>query len=239
MEKAPFTGDVAVTLGRRRRRAPHVGHRALPITATSTFDGPVPIVKTFGFHVVRMSGGWTDLAPGRDDRASRRPTSTRCGAATGPVVAGRPTALARDPRRGRLRERMAIDRELGVVLRREQLDDAAGLVRRVEFTIVRRRPHREAPRTADSSSGPSTASAMGVAVPAPYRAPPRSTAATDASACTGGARSSRSSTATGCTALSVFEQPGQLDWEALPSAVGRSPSPGTGPAATCGRGAGS
>ena len=214
MATATFTGEVEVSWrdGATLRRT-SVGVRAAQ--GAIEFDGPVPIVKTLDAHFVRMAGGWSDLSPSAE---VGQPTTGKYAQrrGVGPVVAGRPTASLEILHDGSVRERMALDRDLGVVLRREQLDDRGVLVRRVEFTSFtpgattkqRGRPGQFRVDTASTMGG----------VPAPYRAP----ASLD-----GGYRRVgvyRRGDAVqvvygdGVYGLSVFEQPGRLNWDELPAA---------------------
>jgi hypothetical protein len=180
------------------------------------FDGPVPIVKTFASHLVRMSTGWSDLAPGDE---LGHPTTGKYSVrrTAGPEVTGRPTVAVEIRRGARLRERMALDQALGVVLRREQLDDAGRLVRRVEFTSFEPGPttrhfgHPSRPR-------PETPARMRADVPAPYRAP----VTLDEGYRRVGAYRRGAVVqivyGDGVYGLSVFEQPGHLAWDELPAA---------------------
>ena len=214
MAKATFTGDVAVSWRdgatlRRTSVAVRAEHGAIE------FDGPVPIVKTLDSYFVRMSGGWSDLAPNAE---TLQPTADKYTLRrdVGPAVAGRPTASLEILDGGRVRERVALDRELGVVLRREQFDDDGVVVRRVEFTSFT--PAMTAKRHGRPGAfRVETPSTMG-GVPAPYRAPV---------ALDGGYRRvgvyKRGPVVQvvygdGVYGLSVFEQPGRLNGDELPTA---------------------
>jgi hypothetical protein len=214
-EKASFNGSLAVTW------VDGAAVRETVVTVRCdhgemTIDGPVPIIKTFGFHVVRMSGGWTDLAPAG---AIRQPSTSKYTVrrGDGPVVAGRPTVALHVFHRARLRESVAVDRELGVVLRREQLDDRGALVRRVEFTSFE-------PNTGTTRSGmpkqfrAESASVMGSRVPAPYRAPATLDGGYERVGVYRRGSVIQVVYGDGVYGLSVFEQPGHLNWDALPTA---------------------
>jgi hypothetical protein len=214
MAEATFTGVVDVTwLDGSALRRTSVVVRA--DRGDIEFDGPVPIVKTFGAHFVRMSGGWSDLGPGLDlGQPTTDKYTVRRG--DGPAVAGRSTASLEILDGDRLRERMAIDREHGVVLRREQLDDRGRVLRRIEFTSFEPGTparHHETPKR----YLPEHASAMG-AVPAPYRAP----ATLDGDYRRVGVYRRGAVVQVvygdGVYGLSVFEEPGHLNWAALPAA---------------------
>jgi hypothetical protein len=214
MATASFSGVVVVTwLDGTTLRRTSVAVRA--DDGDIEFDGPVPIVKTPGAHFVRMAGGWSDLTPGAE---VSQPTTGKYALrrGVGPTVLARATDALEILDRGRTRERMAIDRELGVVLRREQFDDNGALVRRVEFSSFDPgsaakhygRPRQFRPEAASTMEG----------VPAPYRAPP---------SLGGGYRRvgvyRRDGVVQvvygdGVYGLSVFEQPGRLDWSGLPAA---------------------
>jgi sigma-E factor negative regulatory protein RseB len=214
MAEATFTGVVAVAWrdGTAMRRTSVVVRAD---QGDIEFDGPVPIVKTFGAHFVRMAGGWSDLGPGLDvGQPTTDKYTVRRG--EGPVVAGRPTASLEVLDGETLRERMAIDRENGVVLRREQLDDRGRVMRRIEFTSFEPGPparHRETP----PRYRPEHASAL-AAVPAPYRAP--TTLDGDYQRVGVYRRDSVVQVVygDGVYGLSVFEEPGHLNWAALPPA---------------------
>jgi hypothetical protein len=215
MAKATFTGRVVVSWA----DGATLRHTSVVVRADHgdiELDGPVPIVKTIGSHFVRMSGGWSDLAPG--EQAAQPATdkySVRRG--EGPLVAGRPTASLEILERGELRERLALDRELGVVLRREQLDDRGQLVRRVEFATFDPEPtaKHHGPPKRFRSEHPST---MGAAVPAPFRAPAALEGGYERVGVYRRGAVVQVVYGDGVYGLSVFEQPGQLDWDALPAA---------------------
>ena len=214
LAKASFSGRMVVSWrdgGALRRTSLMVRAK----TGELAFDGPVPIVKTFGSHFVRLSSGWSDLAPGKE---VAQPTTDKYTVRrdVGPVVAGRGTDLLEILDRGQLRERMALDHQLGVVLRREQFDDGGRLVRRVEFASFDATTPT-APRGRPQRYRSEQASTMGAAVPAPFRAP---------ASLAGGYRRVgvyvRDAVVhvvygDGMYGLSVFEQPGHLNWRELPT----------------------
>jgi hypothetical protein len=112
---------------------------------------------------------------------------------------------------------MATDRELGVVLRREQLGDRGELIRRVEFTSFEPRPgagRRGLPKHFRAES----ASVMGAGVPAPYRAPATLAAGYQRVGVYRRGSVVQVVYGDGVYGLSVFEQPGHLNWDALPAA---------------------
>jgi hypothetical protein len=220
-ERASFNGRLAVSWvdGSARHQTSvtmRCDHGAI------TIDGPVPIVKTLGSHLVRLSGGWTDLAPAGTVRQPATGKYTVRRASAPALVAGRPTDALEIFHGTRLRERMAIDHELGVVLRREQVGDRGEVVRRVEFTSFEPTPGATGGRVPKRYAAESS-SVMGTRVPAPYRAP--------ASLAGGYQRVGvyrRGAVVhvvygDGVYGLSVFEQPGRLDWDQLP-ATGRAPT---------------
>jgi anti-sigma factor RsiW len=214
LEAATFTGRMAVTWvdGARTHRTSvtlRADHGSIEV------DGPVPIVKGFGSHFVRMSSGWSDLAPVADIAQPATHKYAVHGLAEAAAVAGRPT-VALEVRIGdRLRERMWLDRELGVVLKREQFDDRGALARRVEFTSfasVAGDPHYGRPRR----FRPEEPSPMGASVRAPFRAPAVLDGGYHRVGVYRRGELMHVVYGDGVYGLSVFEQPGHLDWDGLP-----------------------
>lgn len=192
---------------------------------------------TVGDHGI-VSTGTRRLVRGRDDwlmvwntgEVSAYPSPEGKYALTvraGPEVAGRSTtvvdAVLADS--GTVRERLFVDDDSGLLLRREQLDERGRVVRAMGFTQIsepaasastgrlrapqpRMPEHRLAPRPVDRVSGPfraPTRAGNGYQLVGRYRHPDGTLQLlyTD-----------------GLLSMSVFEQRGRIDWGALPA--GRS-----------------
>jgi negative regulator of sigma E activity len=166
---------------------------------------------------VRMSTGWTSMWP--DAGVGRPPPDggAKYAVATtaGPAVAGRPTTGVEVRAGTRVRERLAVDTATGVLLRRQQLDDRGRVVRQLEFaTFEPTPPALHLPPQRFRADG--ATSTRAAALQAPYRAP--------ASLPRGYARLGTYRRADvlqvvygdGLYGLSVFEQPGRIDWSQLP-----------------------
>lgn len=133
----------------------------------------------------------------------------------GPVVAGRTTTLVTASASGRTVERLAVDTETGVVLRREQLDRRGAVTRAVSFTSIT--VYGGVTRVTGPPPARSATPSALASVPAPYRAPEH---AGDGFELVGRFRHDDGTVqlfySDGLVGLSVFEMPGTLDWDALP-----------------------
>jgi negative regulator of sigma E activity len=103
------------------------------------FDGAQPVIATPDGRLVLQASGWSLIAPSDPATVGQVPPLSDKFDTTvmvGPDVAGRPTLLM-DVRtlQGDTDERLYLDLETGLVLRREQIDDGHA-VRVVEFTSI-------------------------------------------------------------------------------------------------------
>jgi hypothetical protein len=103
------------------------------------FDGAQPLIATPDGRLVLQAGGWSLVAPGDPSTVGQAPPLADkfdMTAMVGPDVAGRPTLLV-DVRtlQGDTDERLYLDVDTGLVLRREQIDNGQA-VRIVEFTSI-------------------------------------------------------------------------------------------------------
>jgi negative regulator of sigma E activity len=165
-------------------------------------------------------GGWT-LVLGPDASAATPPLPDAhwdLRSAPGPVVAEQPTVEvdAADPATGATRARFFIDRATGTVLRRDLLDAHGGLLREIGFAAVapvgaalptpppQRAAHDEPrPLTAVPSGDPAPSTVgRGYDLLGQYRQPDGSV---------------QVAYGDGLFTLSLFEQPGSVDWDAMPA----------------------
>jgi hypothetical protein len=164
-----FTGEVEVEWrdGRSRRRA------QVPVEAAGGVlrlgDG---VVGTGFQRMVRGSKGWLMLWNHEVASAGPSPRAKYSfSVLTGPEVAGRPTRLVevRLARDNRLRERLFLDRDTGLLLRREILDARGQPYRSVGYLSL-----RPSSATAPATPRPRALELVSTGnLPAPYRAPRR------------------------------------------------------------------
>jgi negative regulator of sigma E activity len=217
MEKASFVGSVRITW------SDGAGRHETVVTVRAErgaleVDGPVPIITVQSGRFVRTSAGWRALWPeaalgGEPPNGSQKYQVVR---GVGPMVAGRPTVALEVSNGSTVRERLALDRATGVLLRREQLGADGQAVRGLEFVAfepVTPAMHRGPVRFTPELPATMTAAALRP----PYRAP---------ASLPGGYH--RLGTyrrgdvmqvvyGDGLYGLSVFEQPGRIHWDQLPS----------------------
>lgn len=195
------------------------------------FDGAQPVIATPDGRLVMQAGGWSLVAPGDPSTVGQAPPLADkfdMTAMVGPDVAGRPTLLV-DVRtlQGNTDERLYLDLDTGLVLRREQIDDGQA-VRIVEFTSIHIGPEaEEATLPIHQDALPQRMSPS--ALIAPFRAVTR---LADGYVLVGVQRRMgivQALYSDGLHSLSVFEQGGSLD-------VGRLPRSGEVVAVARGRG---
>jgi hypothetical protein len=218
---ADFTGDVVVewhdASGRQQQR-----------TEVASTDGVLHVgddalVGSEQRMVRRTAHGWellgTNAGGDVPDPARKYDLDVR----RGPVVAQRPTWEVRVRDHGAVRERLAFDTATGVLLRRDQLDRAGHLDRRVAFVSFTVRP----------SSEPGAARVPRVTPSSAARAPQRVHDVPDALhvptkvedgyrlVTTLGRGDDQDGVqlfySDGVVGLSVFEAEGTLDWDRLPA----------------------
>jgi hypothetical protein len=140
----------------------------------------------------------------------------------GKSIAGRPTTILDAHRKsdGALIERVAIDNKRGLVLQRESFDGSGHVDRAIEFTHVAWLPssagtNAPAPVT---TSATSPGARLVKHVGEPYRAPARAGIGFQlVSRWRHPGSTVQLSYSDGLLSASVFEQPGDLNWDALPS----------------------
>lgn len=183
-------------------------------------DGPTAVIAGEAGRLVQTRDGWSLLWPGSMLPAPVASLSRkyRVARAAGGTVAGRPVDAVQLRTRGIVRERLAVDRATGVVLQRVQLDDRGAPIRTLTFTsfALERPSMHEAPQIA-RNDGPRRLSSA----PAPYRAPASLDGGYQRVGIYRRGEVLHAMYGDGVYGLSVFEQPGQLDWDKLPSS-GRS-----------------
>jgi hypothetical protein len=162
---------------------------------------------------------WSTLAHARDGANMQlAPGKYRVMHSPGPAVAGHRTTRYEASRDGVPVERVYVADESGLVLRRETLNGNGEILRSVSFTRVElispRSGAAETPSTLPARSGPEAVGPMD----APYRDPD---SAGDGFRLLGRWERVKGVVqlyySDGLLAVSVFEQPGRLDWDALPS----------------------
>jgi hypothetical protein len=170
------------------------------------------VLATDGRAWIRTDGGWQALGgSGHDLPAPPLSGKYRARIAPGPEVVGRPTRLLVISRDGKVIERVAADRETGIVLARVQRDPWAGRRRSMRFVTL------SALRPRQGRLDPPSMSGAPVAV-----APPQDSAATlgagfervDARALDADTVQVRYSD--GVFDASVTTRDGSPDWDALP-----------------------
>jgi sigma-E factor negative regulatory protein RseB len=132
----------------------------------------------------------------------------------GPTIAGYPTTRYEATRDGRAVERVYVGRDAGFVLRREVFDEEGEVVRAVSFTVVHDRTDGS---TTASGAEPARGPRRVEDLDAPFRDP---AAAGNGFRLLGRWQHSDELAqlyySDGVVSVSVFEQPGRLDWSAMP-----------------------
>jgi hypothetical protein len=181
-------------------------------------DGAQPVIATPDGRLVLRATGWSLIAPGDPSTLGQMPPMSDKFAMTtmaGPDVAGRPTNLVDvRNRQGDTDERLFLDAETGLVLRREQIDGGQA-VRIVEFTTIEVGPvAREATLPIHHDDRPQQV--RPAALPAPFRAPVRLAAGYALVGVLRQVGVVEVVYSDGLHSLSLFEQGGTLDVGRLP-----------------------
>ena len=193
-----------------------------------TIDGPTKEVADGGERMILRANGWTLMWPAASLNAAPPALQRKYAVATsaGPVVAGRPTKLIEVDVGGVARDRLAVDTDTGVLLRREQFDSTGQPVRVMAFeTPSGSRARDRRPRNRNDATSHSRCAPDGCPHPSSPHAP--WPAATGASGCSARPVPSECSTATASTPCRCFQQAAGLDASRLRSGgrvamVGRS-----------------
>jgi len=179
-------------------------------------DGARTVVATARGHFVREHDRWIGLWGG-DDLTKRPEPGNKYEfvVGTGRQVAGRPTTTVEIRHDGELRERAYIDDETGIILRREQYDHAGEPQRVLTFRDVELVTDGDVPAVPSLPEGPEPAD-EGAAGNLPAPAVVGEGWALQASYTLSDGTVQRYYT-DGVFGLSLFEQEGELDWNALPA----------------------
>jgi hypothetical protein len=140
----------------------------------------------------------------------------------GPSIAGNPTTILDAHRKsdGALIERVSIDNKRGLVLQRESFDGRGNIDRAIEFTRVAWLPENTSTNASAAATNGATSSGARLVkhIGQPYRAPARAGNGFQLVARWRHPHSTvQLSYSDGLLSASVFEQPGSLNWDALPS----------------------
>ncbi len=148
---------------------PRGRHReTLPVVAIDgglrVADGRV--LQHNGRSWLRSEQRWTTLwSGGREPAAPAIGSKYDVVRRRGPRIVGRPTDAVVIRHDRRVVERMAVDRETGLMLRRERFDDSGAPTNRMEFVALegmhRRRGMLDAPRGREQCPGPYGRAAVG------------------------------------------------------------------------------
>ena len=194
------------------------GHeRTIAVTAVDgglrVGDGSV--LEDDGRAWMRADSQWTTLwADSHDTRAPSVGSKYQVSRRHGPMVIGRPTRLLDFRRHDRDVERIAFDRETGLVLRRDRFDGSGAPMLRMQFVALTdlrlRRGELATPKV--------DADAPGRTQPAPSNtARSLSGGFVLVDARSVGSESTQLRYSDGVFEASVFTQHGAVDWSALPS----------------------
>jgi hypothetical protein len=216
-EATPFVGTLSVEWidldGRHSTR--------LAVRGTGRevrIDGAQPVIATPGGRLVLEAGGWAMIAPDDPSTLGEPPPLSDkfdLTSISGPDVAGRPTTLVDiRTRQGNIDERLYLDHETGLVLRREQIDGGQA-VRIVEFTTIQIGPVAQ-PAALPIHHDEQSQRLRPSALPAPFRAPVSLAAGYALVGVLRHAGIVQAVYSDGLHSLSVFEQSGSLDVGLLP-----------------------
>lgn len=181
-----------------------------------TIDGPTDAVASGTRRLVRHGDAWDLLWPG--GMASAPPGMLRkyvVSEARGPVVAGRPTKLVEVRLGTALRERLALDVETGLLLQREQFGPDGEATRQLVFESVEM--GSTPPRTPSPSGKGADVRPVTRSLPPPYVTPMRLAGSYERVGVYRQADAVHVLYSDGLYGLSVFEQPGRINWDALPA----------------------
>lgn len=172
------------------------------------------VVGTARGHYLRDHGRWNLLWSGGD--GARRPAPGAkydLAVDAGPPVAGRPTTVVEVRHDGELRERTYLDDETGMILRREQYEHRPEAVRIVTFRDVELVAGAPRPAIPEGVEGPPD-DTPDDDLPAPERVGEGWVLQGSYSLADGTVQRYYTD---GVFGLSLFEQEGELDWDALPA----------------------
>ncbi len=219
-EHASYAGALAVTWRDHGRLHQTETYAQVENGVIDLGAGQNRVLSRDGQRWVGEPGGWSRVL-GPDVPAQAPPPPHEhwdLKAAPGPAVAGQPTTevLAADPATGATRARFFLDRATGTLLRRDVLDAHGRLLREVGFEAVvpvgsalptpppQRAAHDEPrPLTTVPSGDPAPETiGRGYQLLGKYRQPDGSV---------------QLYYSDGLFTLSLFEQPGTVDWDALPA----------------------
>ncbi|MDQ1375603.1 MAG: hypothetical protein QOJ09_2941 [Actinomycetota bacterium] len=215
MRTASFTGKVRISW------VDDAGSHQTTVTIKASggvveVDGPTPVVAGTAGRLVHTGDGWSLLWPGQLLPARVPSVGHKYTVRPAPDgdVAGRPVETLELVSNRVVRERLALDKATRLVLRREQLDDAGRPVRSMAFTTIELSPPQmhQAPGATRTDVPRRLTS-----VPAPYRAPSRLDGGYQRVGVYRRGEVLHAVYGDGVYGLSVFEQPGRLDWNKLPS----------------------
>ena len=176
-------------------------------------DGGSLLAATSQQRWLFRHGEWDLVSP--STLASAPPAERKYQVTTVPAaeVAGRPTTAVILATNGRIRERLYLDAETGLLLRREQLDANGDLVRTVEFESISLAADTPPAKPAASvDRRPASISSA----PAPYKAPSQLAGGYQRTAVLRRNGAVQVVYSDGVHTLSVFEQRGRLDRKSLP-----------------------
>lgn len=214
MQQLDFSGRVTVRWDDSGvQRTASIGVRAGD--GVVTIDGPTDAVASGTRRFVRHGDAWDLLWPG--GMASAPPGMLRkyvASDAQGPVVAGRPTKVVEVRHGGAIRERLALDLETGLLLQREQFGSDGETTRQLVFESVEM--GSTPPRTPSPSRKGAVVRPVTRSLPPPYVTPMRLAGSYERVGVYRQADAVHVLYSDGLYGLSVFEQPGRVNWGALP-----------------------
>jgi hypothetical protein len=216
-EAIPFVGTLSVQW--IDRDIVHTSRLAVRGTGGEVeIDGAQPVIATPDGRLVLRATGWSLIAPGDPSTLGRVPPMSDKFAMTtmaGPDVAGRPTNLVDvRNRQGDTDERLFVDVDTGLVLRREQIDGGQ-TVRTVEFTTIQVGPVAQR-ATLPIHRDDRPRQLRPAALPAPFGAPVRLAAGYALVGVLRHTGAMQVVYSDGLHSLSLFEQAGALDIGRLP-----------------------
>jgi hypothetical protein len=213
-----FSGDVTVRW---------VDQRSVAHSTTLHVDAGNGVVRIGGAPALAASttdqrwlfrhGEWDLVSPvAAPASAARRPAADvkySISKSDGPAVAGRPTTVSELRVGGVIRERLYLDQQTNLLLRRDLLDAAGYIVRTVAYENIALSDER-VPRTPDHSVDRQPAAMT--AVRSPYRAPASLAGGYERIGMFRRDGAVQVVYSDGVHTLSLFEQSGRLDRSALP-----------------------
>jgi hypothetical protein len=213
-----FTGEVLVTWqdeGGRRQRKVEVASEDGVLQV-----GDDSVVGSEGRLVRRTNHGWELLGTGAGGRVPDPTRKYDLVVTRGTPIAGRTTWRVSVRSGGRLRERLFVDVGTGVLLRRDQLDRSGRVDRSVAFVVFTPAagPNGTTAHVPRADARGSTPMPLR-RVPDDVRAPARVDGGFRLVSVLGGSDGEKVQLfySDGIVGISVFEQPGTVDWDTLPA----------------------